>query len=392
MPIPSECPSISSSQTGPCLLCGRCLEVCPVFRATCREELSPRGKAFLLDQSRHMDLNDLAVSRLAELCTGCGRCTRICPQNIDLPGEISRLKSRHDRFRAWIWSRIVSAGLRLPPYLRPLRHCLPAGPSFVRTAISAETGISPVLRLTSDLPLSKTRAAVFSGCVGGHVRPGLKQKAGQILKMAGYQVLDQPSWHCCGYPFRSSGLPELQLREIQANLRIWLNAGRPLIFCFCATCAQALKNIPDLLPENPLAREMADNIFPLDSVLKSLKACAVQNPGLDRVIWHEPCHGPWDSAGNLSRLLTGAGLSPPAEVRECCGMGGTLALQHPGLSSSIARNFWAGLPRNAGTMLVTDCGGCLLQLQSTAPGSVSTGHWLDLLIIHEPACHLASRD
>ncbi|MFW5730955.1 MAG: (Fe-S)-binding protein [Desulfonatronovibrionaceae bacterium] len=383
MPRSSECPSISSGSAGPCLLCGRCLEVCPVFRATCREDLSPRGKAFLLEQTRPMDLDELSVSRLAELCAGCGRCTRVCPLNIDLPGEIARLKSRHDRFRAWIWSRLVEAGLSLPPALRSLRHCLPPHASFMKTAMSPEPDILPVLSLTSSLPRLETPATVFSGCVGSQIRPKLDQKAGQLLNLAGFLIQDHPGWHCCGYPFRSAGLPELQIRDLRANLQIWLDSGQPLIFCLCAACSSVLKNLPEFLPGNPRARDMADSVLPLSSALNGLEACLINTGSSGQVVWHEPCHGPWDLSSDLEALLTRAGLPPMKRNRECCGMGGILALQHPGLSSSIARHLWNSMPQSPGLTLVTDCGGCLLQLQSTAPGHTAAGHWLDLLEIPE---------
>ncbi|MFW6415391.1 MAG: 4Fe-4S dicluster domain-containing protein, partial [Thermodesulfobacteriota bacterium] len=92
-----------------CILCGKCMEVCPIFSITAQEEFSPRAKYFLLQElaAGKQELSADKVRDLTGICLKCGRCANVCPQELNVPAAIIGLKSRSPGWRAWIWGRLV---------------------------------------------------------------------------------------------------------------------------------------------------------------------------------------------------------------------------------------------------------------------------------------------
>ncbi len=76
-----------------CLQCGYCRSVCPVYRETGWESLTPRGKVFYLKQLSSKGLMDKILRRKIEAspewmkrlfsCTLCSRCETVC--HVDIP-------------------------------------------------------------------------------------------------------------------------------------------------------------------------------------------------------------------------------------------------------------------------------------------------------------------
>jgi Fe-S oxidoreductase len=71
-----------SVDNSPCIECGLCREVCPVFTVLRQEHISPRGLAILADQ-------DIA-STVFYQCTLCRACRIACPVEHDPAGESIR--------------------------------------------------------------------------------------------------------------------------------------------------------------------------------------------------------------------------------------------------------------------------------------------------------------
>jgi heterodisulfide reductase subunit D len=76
-----------------CLQCGYCRSVCPVYKETGWESLTPRGKVFWLKQLQSKGLMDKLLRRKIEpteewmtrlfSCTLCSRCETVC--HVDIP-------------------------------------------------------------------------------------------------------------------------------------------------------------------------------------------------------------------------------------------------------------------------------------------------------------------
>ena len=68
-----------------CIRCGKCLSVCPVYRETRVETLSPRGKVALY---RAVDEDGLGVGEVYAdkfyTCLMCEACREVCPSGVEL--------------------------------------------------------------------------------------------------------------------------------------------------------------------------------------------------------------------------------------------------------------------------------------------------------------------
>lgn len=68
----------------PCINCGMCKSLCPVFKIICEESVSPRGKAILL--------NNKILDKVMYKCNLCKACEEKCPLKIKVCDAI--LKAR----------------------------------------------------------------------------------------------------------------------------------------------------------------------------------------------------------------------------------------------------------------------------------------------------------
>lgn len=59
-----------------CIKCGMCKSLCPVFRIVREEEISPRGKAILLDSE--------VYDKIMYECSLCKACEEKCPLGLKL--------------------------------------------------------------------------------------------------------------------------------------------------------------------------------------------------------------------------------------------------------------------------------------------------------------------
>ncbi len=375
-----QSPAFMHNKSNPekCILCGRCLEVCPIFKVTGNEAHSPRGKAFLLDHYLENDIRRKSAVQLAELCAGCKRCLDVCPQKLNLPLRIARLKSTSPDWRFWIWSRMLQAGAKVLPTFKNPGALIPAGLPVLRQALTAPVHAPSLLRPSRTARMENERAVVFPGCVGRHFRPGLTQKAFQMLELLGYNVLETPEWECCGYPLGSAGLFEQEQKAAEMNIRLWDTLGRPLVFVFCATCLDGLEaSFGDY--DDVCLNDFRQRVRSLTAYIAALEYEHDGTPGDVKLYWHEPCHGHGNSGIHLKNSLASVGLELSVLRKKCCGMGGSFSIQHPGLSSSIAQDFWENTSQDENSMIITDCSGCLLQLEAFRPKNVFTAHWLDIV-------------
>jgi len=361
-----------------CILCGRCLEVCPVFRVTGREELSPRGKSYLIEHYQDFDLEVKSVNKLTGICAGCNKCMQACPGKINLPLEIARLKSFRPDWKSWIWSRMLKSGIRLLPAIKGGKAIIPGTAPVLKHSLPAKSPVPPLFKAIKKTHVSDTKAVVFPGCLGKHFRPELEKKSARLLSLLGYETIEVPEWQCCGFPLGSAGLFEQGKKEIVKNIDLWQEMGRPLIFVFCATCLEGLKN-PFCGPVNhDLWESFRQSIKPLHEHLSGLELVPANSHESINLVWHEPCHGSGDSGKTFQDILSNLNIDISTTNNKCCGMGGSLAIQNPGLSSMIAGDLWQDIPQKDNSLILTSCNGCVLQLDSTRPDFARVAHWLEV--------------
>jgi glycolate oxidase iron-sulfur subunit len=407
------------AKTPDCVLCGCCLEGCPLLAVTGREELSPRAKALLSGPSRFNPANlpegglrEADMAALTGLCLACGRCERLCPQGVKVPALMAAMRAVHPDFKQWLWKQWVT---KLTPFWSLAAQGAAALPEAFAPAslglalkglkgLRPGKGLAPWLSIT-EFPAETFRTrhadrpvAVFDGCVGSGPRGVWAETARYLLRGLGVTPV-AARFSCCGSTLGTAGLPQEQAQARRANIAAWREAGRPLLVTYCATCRKGLAEYASAgsglfsdADEEALWRAA---LVPLSALL--LGAQATAGRGAPPVVgYHRPCHadlgdGLGDPDFTLLSSLLGARLRTPAKGG-CCGFGGILQLSAPQLSESVGRACWDTLDASLGfsnapevtpPYVLTGCSGCVMQLSATAPdfigGGARVGHWLEIV-------------
>lgn len=411
-----------AARTSPdCVLCGCCLEGCPLFAVTGREELSPRAKALLAGPSKFAAANlpegglpQADVAALTGLCLACGRCEKLCPQGVKVPALMAAMRAAHPDFRQWLWKQWIT---RLGPFWSLAARGAAALPEAFAPAslglalkglkgLRPGAGLAPWLTFT-EFPVESFRqkhgdrpVAVFDGCVGSGPRKVWAETARQLLGGLGAR-LTQARFSCCGSTLGTAGLPAEQHDARRSNVAAWREAGRPLLVTYCATCRKGLAEYlgagGGLFADQAEQEQWRKAVVPLAALLLGAQAKAepteLTGPAAPAVVgYHRPCHADLgDGLGDADHTLLAALLGPrlrAAVKGGCCGFGGILQLSAPQLSEAVGRACWAGLdaacgqtpaPQAAPGYVLSGCSGCVMQLSATAPAGASTGHWLEIV-------------
>jgi len=68
----------------PCVRCGMCKSICPVFKTLREESVSPRGKVHLL--------SDKTLDKIIFQCNLCKGCEQVCPLGIKVCDAIKKAR------------------------------------------------------------------------------------------------------------------------------------------------------------------------------------------------------------------------------------------------------------------------------------------------------------
>jgi glycolate oxidase iron-sulfur subunit len=360
-----------------CILCGRCMEVCPVLGCTCREELGPRAKGLMARRLKETpgELSLDKVKALASLCAGCDRCRSVCPQSIDIPARMSAIKQGSHDWTDWLIKTLFStAAVSMPILLRLAALGLGGTAPLIQ-------GLRPWLKLIPPAtPQAPRNVLLFPGCVARFGAPTWTKRATQLLTAMGVHA-EVPEFSCCSFTAWRSGLARDAAKAMQRNVGLWREAGRPEVATFCATCMAGLKEYAGQPGWDPVERELwVRSVLPLDAFLKGARVEPDGEGPFSRVAVHRPCHA-LPGASWIERAA--AGVREIATSIDCCGFGGALQLLNRPLSRTIAVQLWRNVGAKAGerseAQILTGCSGCVLQLGATRPHGAETGHWLEIV-------------
>ncbi len=392
-----------------CERCGRCLSVCPVYRHSRVETLSPRGRFEVLD--------GLAAGQLApggraaeslDTCLQCRACSDICGKGVDVAGLVRahRADAPASTVGSALARALVGIGFGLVMAHRPVLAGLATALGFFSRLLPSR-GTPPVRHLPLALPQVLRGRAVptvagpglfrrypervaprpgvrgrgpaifFAGCWQAALEPGPAVAAVELLRAAGFTVLLPRDQTCCGFPALASGHAEHAGRLARRNRDVLagLHTGAP-VFASCPACRTGLElaGVTDRDILDPLA------------VLAGAGAYAPcgTRPAQDvTVAVHEPCHARGSLPATLALLSLIPGVTAvPLGEQSCCGGGGLSALSNPELSWPLGRSRAALAAATGASVVAAACPGCLNHLRGSLARSdipVRCVHPLELL-------------
>jgi len=288
-------------EAGRCMQCdcADCMNVCEHLRKYKGNPLKYAIDVYQDSQVRP-PITAHSVTKAVYACNDCGRCSKACRQETDLPGLFCF--SRQNRMERGDY----------PPafhdhWLRSQDYC------------SGEAAFT--------LEGSEPSYAFFPGCQLGAANPDYVEKTYELLRDRFGAGLLQA---CCGAPSYWGG-DRQRMEANTAYLRCqWEALGSPKLICACASCVKMLKRfLPEA--ETVYLYELLTDIAPAGSfsdlgTVSVFDPCAVTDKG---------------SAPQAVRKLAqacGAKVSDYDSDGQCCGNGGHMRLADPELYGEIIRN------------------------------------------------------
>jgi Fe-S oxidoreductase len=337
--------------------CNGCSLFCDLIKYTGKQPPRIRDEIVATTLPGTSEVKHTPAKRMMNLCTQCGVCAEVCPEEINIGELILAGRQQMHRYGKAPWAFHDF-------FLRDMQHA--DGQDAAFSFMPAPRGGA----------VQDVSYVFFPGCQLGASDPSLVLRAYSALK-----DVDQDAGillRCCGAPAEWSGVSEEHSRALD-DLRLeWERLGRPVLLAACTTC---IKQFEVYLPD-----------IRVESVYEVLAAGGgalffseeISGAGLGRWAVFDPCSARNMRGVQLSvrKLAERAGLEPvelplQSEIARCCGYGGQSAVADPAFAAGIAREraFESDLP------YITYCINCRDYFARTGK---RVRHILDLLPGAEP--------
>ncbi|MEU8561764.1 FAD-binding and (Fe-S)-binding domain-containing protein [Streptomyces cyaneofuscatus] len=338
--------------------------MCPSYRATGEEAHSTRGRARLLHEMLAGEVitdgwRSTEVRDALDLCLSCKGCRSDCPVGVDM--ATYKAEFLHHHYQGRLRPAAHYALGRLPRWLRlarpfagllnALARVRPlAGLAKRLAGITPERAIPELATETysrwlrgrqgkgTHIVSSSRVVQVWADTFTEHLSPQVGRAAVRVLEEAtGRTVLPPPSGVCCGLTYVSTGQLDAARAVMRRTLdRIGLLPGHPLVVLEPSCAATLRTDLPELLPDDPRAHELASSVRTLAQYLEEY-APDWTPPRLDRpAVGQTHCHQHavlGDAAER--RLRERMGLTGELSGG-CCGLAGNFGFEKGHWEVSVA--------------------------------------------------------
>ena len=330
-----------------CVKCTVCESACPVAAVT---ELFPGPKTVGPQAERFRDGRH-SPDQSVDLCSGCGVCSRVCPQGVRIAEINSRARAllKRERGSSLRDQLLARPGLmgRMGRPIAPLFNWALGNP-LMRLLAERTLGIhhlAPVPRAASrpfsfwaarHRSLTSSRRVVyFHGCSTEHFEPRLGKHVVRILEHNGFSVAI-PKQDCCGLPLQSNGLFEPARRYVTRLARQLAGAGEGLpVISSSTSCGLMLKReaLEILGVSDRRLADVSGRTYDIFEFLLELKERGELmtdfRPLPLTVAYHAPCQQQNQLIGKPAlEVLAGIpGLRLLEIDQVCCGVAGTYGIK-----------------------------------------------------------------
>ncbi|MEU3003384.1 FAD-binding and (Fe-S)-binding domain-containing protein [Streptomyces sp. NPDC007020] len=372
--------------------------MCPSFRATGEEAHSTRGRARLLHEMLAGEVitdgwRSTEVRDALDLCLACKGCRSDCPVGVDMATYKAEFLHHHYRGRLrpaahhtmgrlprWLrlarpFARPLNALARLRPLAALAKRLAGIAPERTIPVLATET-YSRWLRARqgtgTHIPSTDRVVHLWADTFTEHLSPQAGRAAVRVLEEAtGRTVPPPPRGVCCGLTYVSTGQLDAARRVMRRTLdRLDLLPGQPLVVLEPSCAATLRTDLPELLPDDPRAAELASAVRTFAQYLQEY-APDWTPPRLDRpAAGQTHCHQHavlGDAAER--RLRERLGLTGELSGG-CCGLAGNFGFEKGHWEVSVAcaeeRLLPAVRAAEPGTELLADGFSCRTQLDQLA--------------------------
>lgn len=351
---------------------GECIAACPAHDELSEEGSSPRSRLLKYRSLAYVSRGPFAwivkrqpsEERIKALrdelyeCTLCGRCSAICPVELDL-------------VELWKAARegVCMSGAA-PEIVESLASKV--GEDKNLYGMPNESRMDWVAFEEADVPIKdKARMVYFPGCLTSYSsRLGAVGKAvSALLNHLGedWTILGMKEW-CCGAPLSLGGLTARLQELARHNVEAVEQLGAERVVFNCPGCYRVFQEVyPRVLGRKPRFESVHVVEYLAEKVKggKLAKARKLEAP----VTYHDPCElarfsGLYaEPRVILTRLAESfIELTENELATRCCGGGGLLKGVKPELSQKVAATRVSQVLQTQAQLLVSACPSCLLTL------------------------------
>ena len=226
--------------------------------------------------------------------------------------------------------------------------------------------------MAKDLIRNK-KVAFYTGCFANYYYPEVGKATVKILRKGGIEVV-VPEQVCCGLPMMAKGNARGAYKNMRYNSRVFSQLVQRgyVIITTCSSCGLMIRRNYPLLLGSEEARLVSENTFHItEYLLELIKEGELKvefQYKAQTVFYHTPCHLRAQGIGQVSlqMLQMLPGLMIKKVSNECCGMGGSYGYEKANyeISKEIGSKLFSEVKENPTDRVVTDCGGCKLQIES----------------------------
>ncbi len=351
-----------------CIRCGKCLAVCPIYRETRIETLSPRGRVALY---RAVGEKEITTSEIYAnkfyTCLMCEACREACPSGVQLDVILTQVRAD-----------VARSGL-LPESLQRLDDTIAAAGNISGEANEQRLGWtsnleSPPAGLDHD---GQAEVAYFVGCVSSlfPASYSIPQALVQILERTGvnYALLGDEE-RCCGYPMYLNGEGERAADMARHNIAAVRETGASRVVMSCPSCYHMWTHTyPELLGEKALdGLEIVHETELLAELAREGRLPL--KPWPVTVTYHDSCDlgrksGIFEAPRDVLRAIPELKLVEMADHHEnslCCGGGGNLETYDRDLAQALPRRRLEQAQDAGAKYTVVSCQQCKRTLFSAA--------------------------
>ncbi|HTW94690.1 MAG TPA: (Fe-S)-binding protein [Tepidisphaeraceae bacterium] len=201
--------------------------------------------------------------------------------------------------------------------------------------------------------------ALFITCLADQFYPRVGVAVTKVLEKLDCRVEFPKDQTCCGQPFFNNGFEKEARRLAQRMEDIF--AGYEYVVTPSGSCCAMLRQHH--------GGAMGKKTYEFSEFLSGIlgfEFSSVQLPRPQSLVYHYTCHlrnlGIGDRSGQTLGRIGNIKLLPLDRADQCCGFGGTFAVQYPAISGAIAEDKARCIAASGAPTLICDDAGCAMNI------------------------------
>jgi glycolate oxidase iron-sulfur subunit len=359
---------------------------------------SPRGRIIQIEAAKRgaIPLTSQSLRSHLSLCLACRACETACPSGVEYGRIIEGARADLPAPQGWqslVQNAVLRGVFTRPRLLSAAGLALRAyqglgGQAAVRT-VGLPGRLGEMERLLpraqgaiwqGGLPVQyeargprRMRVALIRGCVMQQLFANTNEATARVLAENGCDVVAPPEAGCCGALHVHAGDRETARRLARRNIDTFLALKPDLIVINAAGCGSTLKEYGELLADDPVYAERAEQFAgKIRDVNELLAALPLRRPRVGprrRVTYQDACHLAHAQRIRAEPRAVLAAI-PGLELVElrgsdtCCGSAGIYNVTQPATSLELLERKMDAVQETEAEILVVANPGCAIQISA----------------------------